>query len=98
MSGPVCIEDIIAALEYLRSNMAIPNVQTDYGIRLAIQTVRSFDPKHQLPKPPEPKHRWITSNDGIPFCPICRNDSVNQQQTPFCAMCGTHMEVKNGKF
>ena len=88
----VIIDNIIAAVQRLRANLAVPNKHIDYGIRLAIQTIRNFDPKLPHYAPLETKSaKWIQSNDGIPFCPICRRDSANGQKTPFCAYCGTHM-------
>lgn len=86
------LDEAVAALEALRSRTAIYNRHTDYGISLAIQTIRNFDPKLPHYEPFETKSaKWIQSNDGIPFCPICRRDSANRQKTPFCAYCGTHM-------
>ena len=86
----------IAALEALRGRVAIYNRHTDYGIRLAIQTLKNLAPGAERYQREERKARWIMSNDGVPFCPICRHDA--HEKTPFCAWCGTRMVMRDSDF
>lgn len=88
----ITIDEAINVLKQLRNNHTILNKQVDYGIRLAIQAIRNIDPKLPHYEPLETKSsHWIMSNEGTPFCPICRADSPSHQKTPFCPYCGTHM-------
>ena len=94
MEKTFTIKEILNVLEQLASKKVYFNIQTYYGIKLAIQAIQNLSPQQISYKKESVKRaHWIVANDKTTiFCPVCRNDAINNIKTPFCPYCGSRME------
>ena len=87
------VQVIINKLNEQIEKKFILNKWVEYGLRLAIVIIETLPINYQ-DQPKENKSKkikrmhWIKGNDGVYYCPYCKQNAINNIKTNFCPNCG----------